>query len=107
MPVSEHAFTIAKESLISNIRTARTVRSNVLWSYLNAQKRGLDYDLNKVIFEKVPALTLDDVVKFQQEYVKDKPHTIGIVGRIGDLDLKSLTEYGTVKQVSTEEIFGY
>ena len=55
----------------------------------------------------MPALTLDDVVKFQQEYVKDKPHTIGIVGRIGDLDLKSLTEYGTVKQVSTEEIFGY
>ena len=107
MPVSEHAFSIAKESLISNIRTARTVRSNVLWSYLNAQKRGLDYDLNKVIYEKVPALTLDDVVKFQQEYVKDKPHTIGIVGRIGDMDLKSLKEYGTVKQVSTEEIFGY
>ena len=107
MPVSEHAFNIAKESLISNIRTARTVRSRVLMSYLNAKKRGLDYDINKVIFEKVPALTLDDVVKFQQEYVKDKPHTIGILGRKSDMDLKALAGYGTIKEVSTEDIFGY
>ena len=107
MPVSENAFNIAKESLISNLRTARTVRSRVLTSYLNAQQRGLDYDLNKVIYEKVPALTLDDVVKFQQEYVKGKPYTIGIVGRTSDMDLKSLLDYGTIKQVSTEEIFGY
>ena len=55
MPVSENAFNIAKESLISKIRTARTTKSRVLMSYLNAQKRGLDYDLNKVIYEKVPA----------------------------------------------------
>ena len=107
MPVSENAFNIAKESLLSNIRTARTVRSRVLTSYLNAKERGLDYDLNKVIYEKVPALTLDDVVKFQQQYVKGKPHTYGIVGRKSDMDLKSLLNYGTIKQVSTEEIFGY
>ncbi len=107
MPVSENAFNIAKESLLSNIRTARTVRSRVLTSYLNAKERGLDYDINKVIYEKVPALTLDDVVKFQQQYVKGKPHTYGIVGRKSDMDLKSLLDYGTIKQVSTEEIFGY
>ena len=107
MPVSENAFNIAKESLISNLRTARTVRSRVLSAYLNAQQRGLDYDLNKVIYEKVPALTLDDVVKFQQQYVKGNPYTIGIVGRTSDMDLKSLLNYGTIKQVSTDEIFGY
>ena len=107
MPVSENAFNIAKESLISNLRTARTVKGNVLASYLAAQKRGLDYDLNKVIYEKVPALTLDDVIKFQQEYVKDKPYTIGILGRKGDLDLKALEKYGKIKSVTTDEIFGY
>ena len=107
MPVSENAFKIAKESLISNIRTARTVRSRVLTAYLNAQRRGLDYDLNKVIYEQVPALTLEDVVKFQQEYVKGKPHTYGIVGRTSDMDLKGLSHYGTIREVSTDEIFGY
>ena len=107
MPVSEHAFNIAKESLISNLRTARTVRSRVLTSYLNAQKRGLDFDLNKVIYEKVPALTLDDVVKFQQEYVKGKSYSIGIVGRTSDMDLKALQQYGPISRVKLEDIFGY
>ena len=107
MPVSENAFNIAKESLISNIRTARTTKSRVLNAYLNAQERGIDYDLNKVIYEKVPALTLDDVIKFQQTYVKDKPHTIGILGRKSDMDLKTLSEYGKIQEVKTEEIFGY
>ena len=107
MPVSEHAFNIAKESLISNLRTARTVRSRVLTSYLNAQKRGLDFDLNKVIYEKVPALTLDDVVKFQQEYVKGKSYSIGIVGRTSDMDLKTLQQYGPISRVKLEDIFGY
>ena len=107
MPVSENAFNIAKESLLSNLRTARTVRGRVLTSFLNAQQRGLDYDLNKVIYEKVPALTLDDVVKFQQQYVKDRPYTIGIVGRTSDMDLNTLKQYGTIKTVTTEDIFGY
>jgi hypothetical protein len=47
------------------------------------------------------------VIKFQQEFVKDKPYTIGILGRKGDLDLKALENYGKIKQVSTDEIFGY
>ena len=67
----------------------------------------VDYDLNKVIYEKVPALTLDDVIKFQQTYVKDKPHTIGILGRKSDMDLKTLSQYGKIQEVKTEEIFGY
>ncbi|MBO4768152.1 MAG: insulinase family protein, partial [Bacteroidales bacterium] len=47
MPESETAFGIAKESMISNMRTARTVKAAVLNSYLNAEKLGLDYDINK------------------------------------------------------------
>ena len=107
MPVSETAFAIAKESLISNIRTARTTRSRVLTAYLNACKRGIDYDLNKVVFEQVPAMTLQDVIDFQQKYVKGKPHVIGILGRKSDMDLKALEQYGTIQDVRTDEIFGY
>ena len=107
MPVSETAFAIAKESLISNIRTARTTRSRVLTAYLNACKRGIDYDLNKVVFEQVPAMTLQDVIAFQEQYVKGRPHVIGILGRKSDMDLQSLLQYGAIQDVKTDEIFGY
>lgn len=107
MPVSQNAFDIAKESIISNIRTQRTVKASVLWSYINAQKLGLDYDIEKDVFEKVQTMTLDDVVKFQQENIKDRNYTVGILGRDSDFDMEALSEFGTIKKVTTEEIFGY
>ena len=107
MPVSDKAFVIAKENLVSNLRSARTVKSYVLDSWLNAQKLGLDYDINKSIFEKAQNYTLEDVVKFQQENVKGRKYTICILGRESDIDMKALEKFGTIKRVTTEEIFGY
>lgn len=107
MPVSQSAFDIAKESLLTNIRTQRTIKSNVLWAYLAAQKCGLDHDINRDIFEKVSGYTLQDVIDFQNRAVKDRKYTICILGDTKNLDLKSLRKYGDVTIVSTEEIFGY
>lgn len=107
MPRSPKAFEIAKENILSNLRTQRTVKSNVLWSYLNTQKLGLDYDLNELIYNKVQELTLEDVIKFQQENVKDRVYTIGILGRISDFDMAGLSKFGEIRKLTTEELFGY
>ena len=107
MPESQNAFDIAKESLISNLRTQRTVKQGVLRSYINNQKLGLDEDPNKAVYEKLQNLTLEDVVKFQQENVKDRKYTICILGRSSDFDMDGLLNFGTIKKVSTEDIFGY
>ena len=107
MPESEKAFAIAKESLLGNVRTSRTTKMNVLTAYLNAEKLGVDYDLNRLVFEQVPAYTLADVVAFQQENVKNRPYTHCILGRYQDFDLKALQQYGRIEKVRTEDIFGY
>lgn len=107
MPVSQNAFDIAKESVISNLRTQRTVKSAVLNSYLNAKRRGLDHDVNKDVYEQVQKYTLDDVAEFQKEVIKDRKLKVMILGRTEELDLKALEKYGKVSKVSTDEIFGY
>ncbi|MDD2595091.1 MAG: insulinase family protein [Bacteroidales bacterium] len=107
MPKSENAFTIAKEALLSRLRTQRVLKSSVLWAYKNAQDLGLDYDMDKVVFEKVQNYTLDDVVKFQEEWVKGRKYTICILGDEKDLDMRSLSKYGPIKRVTTSDIFGY
>ena len=107
MPESETAFGIAKESMISNMRTARTVKAAVLNSYLNAEKLGLDYDINKDVYEKASGYTLKDVADFQKANVKDRKYTICILGRESDLDFKALEKFGKIKKVTTDEIFGY
>jgi hypothetical protein len=52
-------------------------------------------------------MTLEDVVAFQEKYVKDRPYTYCILGDSKDLDLKSLEQIGKIKKLTQEEIFGY
>ena len=107
MPESEAAFQIAKESLISRLRTERTVRDQVLWSYISLRDMGLTEDRDKQIFEKVQTMTLDDVKAAQEQWVKDRPYVYAILGDIKDLDLNYLKTLGPIKTLSQEEIFGY
>ena len=107
MPESEKAFNLAKESVITGIRTQRILREEVLWNYINAQEFGYDVDSRIELFEKIPNMTLDDVKAFQQKYIKNQPVTYCILGDIPHLDMNALKKLGPVKTLKQEEIFGY
>ncbi|MEG0890518.1 MAG: insulinase family protein [Bacteroidales bacterium] len=109
MPVSEGAFKIAKGNILANISTERILKSDILWNYVNARELGLSVDARKDIYEKVKNFTLQDVEKFQQENVKGRVYTIGILGNAKDLDLKTLGsgKYGKIVNLTQKDIFGY
>ncbi len=107
MPESEAAFQIAKEAIISRLRTARTTGTGVLNSYIQLRRLGLSEDRDRQIFEQVQTMTLDDVKATQQQWVKDRSYTYGILGDIKNLDLNYLKTLGPIRTVSQEEIFGY
>lgn len=107
MPESEKAFQIAKERMITNIRTQRILREDILWNYLNAKEFGETTDSRIELFEKIPTMTLNDVKAFQQKYIKDKPFTYCILGDIKDLDMDALKKIGPVTTLTQEDIFGY
>lgn len=107
MPESENAFKLAKDALLTRIRTQRIIKSDVLWSYLAAQDLGLQVDRRKDVFEQAQAMTLQDVVKFQQEWIKGRTYTYCILGDERELDMKTLSTYGPVTRITTEQIFGY
>ena len=107
MPRSEKAFDLAKSGLLANLESQRTTKANILWSYLDYEKFGLTEDKNKTAYEGIKSLTLDDVVKFQQENIKGRPYTYCILGDKNDLDMRYLRTLGTIKYVSHEDIFGY
>jgi predicted Zn-dependent peptidase len=107
MPVSEKAFDLAKDAIVTSIRTERIIRSSVLWNYLNAQKFGYTYDSRRDLFEKVPTFTLQDIQAFQEEYIKDRPYVYAILGDEHDVDFKAMGKFGPIKKLTLEEIFGY
>ena len=107
MPESQKAFDIAKESLITKIRTERILREDILWRYLDDTEFGYTTDSRKNVFDNIQDMTLEDVKTFQEKYIKNRPYTYCILGDSKDLDLKSLGKIGKIKKLTIEEIFGY
>ena len=107
MPESEAAFAVAKDAMLSRLRTQRTTGMDVLRDYLDCRRLGLAEPMDRAIFEKAQNATLADVVATQQKWVKGRNYTYAILGDIKDLDTKFLATLGPVQVLSLEEIFGY
>jgi predicted Zn-dependent peptidase len=107
MPQSEAAFKLAKESLITRMRTERTVKMNVIWEYISAQYLGRSTDNRQQIFNEVQQMTLQDVVNFQEKWIKGRTYSYCILGNEKELDMNALKKLGPVVKLTTEEIFGY
>jgi predicted Zn-dependent peptidase len=107
MPESENAFQLAKESLLTDLRTERVLRDDILWDYLDAKEFGYETDSRRELYQQVQTFTLADIKAFQQQYVKDKPYVYCILGDTKDLDMEALKALGEITILKQEEIFGY
>ena len=107
MPESEKAFDIAKEVILSELRTNRILRDDVLWTYLDDTEFGYTTDSRIDLYDAIPNMTLADVIDFQQKYVKDKSRVYCILGDLNNLDTKSLSKIGKIQKLSQKDIFGY
>lgn len=106
-PSREAGFKLARQSLIKSLSTARTNYENVFWKWLEAKKKGIDYDIRQKIYETLPKLTLNDVINFARENIANKPYRYLILGNEKDIDMDALQKLGPVRRLTTEEIFGY
>ena len=107
MPKSDVLFETSKQSLIESISTTRITKAGVLLSYEAAQRLGLTYDIRKDIYTQVKDFNFENIKKFQETYIKNKPKAILVVGSKDKFDLKKLEKYGKVKEMKVEELFGY
>ena len=98
---------IAKASILARLRTQRTIGLSVLNSYLNAKELGLTEPKDKLVYEKVGDLTMDDLRATHAKWIKGRTYHYSIVGDTKDLDMNYLKTLGPVKVVSLDEVFGY
>ncbi len=107
LPQNEAAFNLAKQGLTKSLQSMRTTKANVLWAYINAKDKGLDYDPNKKLYEALPAVTLQDITDFEKQNIVGKPYRLIILGDEKNLDMQALEKIAPVKRLSQEEIFGF
>ena len=107
IPQSKSAFKVARKALRKRLQSQRTTKFGLINAWLTAHDRGIDYDINEVIYNALPDLTLEDIVKFEQEQMANKPYRYIILGDEKELDMAALQQIGTIRRLTTEEIFGY
>lgn len=107
MPESEVAFKLAKEAVITRLRTDRTIKSGIIWAYVNAQDLGQEVDSRIKLYNDTKTMTLKNVIDFQQKWVKGRTYTYCILGDKEELDMEKLKEVGPIQELTQEEIFGY
>lgn len=107
MPKAEGSFSSAKDMILQEMRTQRITKADIIFNYLEAADLGNKTDIRKDIFEKVQNYSFEDVKAFQEKNIKNKPRTILVLGKKEGLDMKVLEQYGTVKFLTLQDVFGY
>ncbi|MBQ3360967.1 MAG: insulinase family protein, partial [Prevotella sp.] len=107
MPQSESAFTLAKQSLTKSLQSRRVTKTSLIAYYFQMKRLGLDYDLYERVYQALPSLTLQDIARFEQQHMTQKPWHYVILGDEKELDMERLEQIAPIKRVSLETIFGY
>ncbi|MHC5201012.1 M16 family metallopeptidase [Myroides sp. LJL119] len=107
MPQAQNQFENAKNSTLKNIATLRYTKAQIFYYWLNLQKRGIDYDINKEIYIQTQSMQMSELIEFFNKHVKGKTYNVGLLGKKENLDWQSVQKMGQVKEVTLEEIFGY
>lgn len=107
LPKSEKLFNNSKAGLKNVISTSRTTKTSLLFSYLNALKKGIQYDMNEKTYKELDHFTFEDIQKFHSQNIAKKPYTLTVLGKDDKMNWDELKKYGTIKKLSLEDIFGY
>jgi predicted Zn-dependent peptidase len=107
MPKADASFSSAKEMIIQEMCSQRVTKADIIFNYLEAEQLGLSSDIRRDIYEKVQKCSFDDIRNFHEETIKNKPTTVLVLGKKESLDPKVLEQYGNVKYLTLQEVFGY
>lgn len=107
MPRADNQFQQSVEAVTKQIASERITRSRIFWTYESLQRRGIDYDNRKDIYQKIQDMTIEDLESFFNKYIADRTYTILVIGDRTKLDMAYLQSLGEFKELTLEEIFGY
>ena len=107
LPVSEKNFELAETSQKKDIETERYTGDEIIFAYLEAKEKGLNYDRRKDEYEALGRMTMDDIKKFHEQQVAGKAYTYCVVASAKKINTEDLKKEGALTLLPLEDIFGY
>lgn len=107
LPEVEANILFARDGIKKDIETGRITQDGIIYAYLTAQMKGIDYDIRKKTYESVDKIGFPELNAFHKQYIANKAYTYCILASEEKLKQADFEKYGSYKKVSLEELFGY
>jgi predicted Zn-dependent peptidase len=107
LPKADQNFINSRKSAIKDMETERITKDGIIATYLSNQKKGIDYDMRKDIYNAYSNLSLNDLYTYHQNVLAKKPYTYCVVASEKRINPDDLKKYGEVKKLGLQELFGY
>jgi predicted Zn-dependent peptidase len=105
LPESPERYAQAAGSIANRYRTTKIGFRSVIGAVRGWERLGLEGDPRQRRFEELKEANLDDLMSFHAEHIKGKPKLISIIGDKNKIDMEALAQFGTIKEVSLDDIF--
>jgi len=107
MPNVPDQFNNAKEATLKKIAAQRITKASIFWNYERLQKRGLDYDIRKDLYNNLKDMSLEDLNVFFDEKISGESYNIMVIGNKKDIDFKALSKLGEIEELDVDYLFNY
>ncbi|MDR3134017.1 MAG: insulinase family protein [Prevotellaceae bacterium] len=105
MPEKPERMDVLRNSLVLSGATGRPDFRDIGQYYDQLQRLGYSDDPLKTRLPAYKALTFDDIVQFNNQYIKNQPKAIMIVGPKKRIDAKALSQYGVIRELKLNDLF--
>lgn len=105
MPLKPERMDNVKNYLVQSSQATRPGFRYLSQNIESWKKMGYTDDPNKLLIPEYNKLSFDDINKFYQEEIANKPVTIVIVGNKKDIDMDKLGEVAKIVKVNNNKIF--
>ncbi|ALO45579.1 M16 family metallopeptidase [Pseudohongiella spirulinae] len=105
MPQSAERFNDALGSQINLYRTSTASARQIPGMVRSWERLGMSGDPRPQRFEQLQQMSFEDVLQFQRNRVADRPKLISIVGDTSRMDIESLEQLGTVRELRVDDVF--
>jgi predicted Zn-dependent peptidase len=107
LPQLDKSFEGAKSNSVNAVETGRITKNGIISTYFADKKLGFDHDSRIDLYNSLKPLTFNDLKDFHATHIANKPYTYCIVGSEKKVKMEDMQKFGTVKQLTLEQIFGY
>ncbi|SNR15720.1 M16 family metallopeptidase [Tenacibaculum jejuense] len=107
MPEAEKQFNAAKNAALKKIAAQRINDTRIFWTYESLKKRGFTNDNREEVYNAIKNLTMKDLKDFFDNNIKGQDYNIMVLANKKDIDFKSLSKLGKVKELDVDHLFNY